>query len=349
MTQPVAEPTDSRTVSGLEYRTRQLARRPALTPVGGLGVFEIKVFFDHEVVTEYDWKFDIPVELDESVLVDVEAWVTTVSSSGTIQVQIRNETQSQDMLSTVASIDVGELNDDDSATPFVIDTANDEVAYKDEIWVRVVNPGTGAQGLGVKLSFAPAANAAIVLQGAQGPPGGMTSFEGAWQDTTGYTAGDIVSHGGTLYIALQDHTSNAANDEPGVGTNWEDFWVPVVNIPFEAGASFTVVSSSGAIPTGIKAAVVVPSAATIRKAIILADVAGDAVVDIWKVNYAGYPATVADSITAATPPTLTSQIKNVDTTLSGWDTSLALEDILVFHVSGVVSITRLTLYLGLEK
>lgn len=46
-----------------------------------------------------------------------------------------------------------------------------------------------------------------------------------WADSTGYTTGDIVGHQDNYYYtALQDHTSNASNDEPNSGSNWTDYW-----------------------------------------------------------------------------------------------------------------------------
>lgn len=324
-------------------RIRALEALPA-----GLGIFEIKVFEDDATVIIRDWKFDIPSDLDGAQLVDVEAWVTAPSSSGTITVQFRNETQGQDMLSTVASIDVGELNDDDSGTPFVIDTANAEVAYKDEIWVRVLSSGTDALGLGVKVAFTPASTAAIVLDGAQGPAGGITSFQGDWTTSTTYVAGDVVIHNGTVYVVVVDHTSDGTT-EPGVGVDWENFLVEFQDL--QLGASINVVTLGGSyiLTDGIKSAVWMPFSGTITQAVLLADIAGNAEVDIWKSDYAGYPPTVADSIVGAFPPTLSTQIKNLDSTLTGWDTTFADGDILVFYVSGVTLISRLTIVLLVDK
>jgi len=350
MTQPIAENLTIRDVSALDYRVRQLARRPGARP-GGVAIFEIKVDEDTTVVTARDgaFKFDIPADLDTSALVDVEAWITEPSTSGDVVVSFYNNTQSVEMLSTPVTIDVGELNDKDSGTPFVINLANADVAEGDEIWVNVDNAGTGALGLGVKVAFTPASTASIIVQGAQGPPGGVTSFQGAWQDATGYQAGDVVTHNGVLYIALQDHTSNAANDEPGVGTNWEDFWAPAFDMPMGGAIHITAINATGVLPTGIKGAAYIPFDATITSVVLLTDIAGSVVVDIWKSDFGGYPPTNANSITAAAPPTLTSSIKNQDSTLTGWDTDLAEGDILVFVVESATLVHRITLALKVEK
>lgn len=46
----------------------------------------------------------------------------------------------------------------------------------------------------------------------------------AWADATGYLVGDDVNRLGLHFICTVAHTSAAANDEPGVGTNYLDFW-----------------------------------------------------------------------------------------------------------------------------
>jgi len=71
----------------------------------------------------------------------------------------------------------------------------------------------------------------------------------------------------------------------------------------------------------------IPIAATVAGWTISAtDAAGcDAVVDIWNDAYANFPPTVADQIAAAAHPTLSGVLFNKDTTLTGWDTSIAAD------------------------
>lgn len=56
-----------------------------------------------------------------------------------------------------------------------------------------------------------------------------------------------------------------------------------------------------------------------------------------------YPPTVADSICASAKPTLSSAIKSQDSTLVGWTTALAADDILAFNVESVSSVKRVRL------
>lgn len=152
MTQPVQEPSQGRTDQGQEFRTRQLFRRPAPATTAQ---FDIKVISDTAVLTTGDGQFifAIPLDLNGRNLTTVAAYVTTVSSSGIPTVQIRNVTQTADMLTTKITIDASEFTSYTAATPAMIDTANDDVATGDRIAVDVDVAGTGAKGLGVILGF----------------------------------------------------------------------------------------------------------------------------------------------------------------------------------------------------
>jgi hypothetical protein len=140
-----------------------MAHKPALhgrdhLPRGQDGlpaIYHIKVFTDTDTVVAGDGAFiwAIPQDLNMTELLDVELDVTTVSSSGIVQVQLRNITQSADMLSTRVQVDAGEFHSKDAATQPVVDTANDDVAHGDRIAVDVDAAGTGAMGLGIVLTF----------------------------------------------------------------------------------------------------------------------------------------------------------------------------------------------------
>lgn len=99
------------------------------------------------------------------------------------------------------------------------------------------------------------------------------------------------------------------------------------------------------ITTGIKGDLSIPFACTITGARLLADQTGSIVIDVWKDTYANYPPVDADSITSATPPTISSATKSDNTTLSGWTTSIAAGDTLRFNVDSVTTIEFVTLTL----
>jgi len=86
-------------------------------------------------------------------LVDADASVYTVSSSGLPTVQIHNVTDAQDMLSTRITIDVSEYSSYTAAAPPVINASYDDVVTGDRLRVDVDVAGTGTKGLDVILVF----------------------------------------------------------------------------------------------------------------------------------------------------------------------------------------------------
>ena len=118
----------------------------------------IKVLADGDTLITGDGKMyiSIPAFLNGWNLVDADACVYTVSSSGTPTVQIRNVTDSQDMLSTRITIDANEYSSYTAATAAVVNTSYDDVASGDRIAIDVDVAGTGTKGLEVHLKFQPA-------------------------------------------------------------------------------------------------------------------------------------------------------------------------------------------------
>jgi hypothetical protein len=112
---------------------------------------------------------------------------------------------------------------------------------------------------------------------------------------------------------------------------------------------FVIDGGGVVITTGQKGYLEVPFNCTITAARLFADQSGSIVIDIWKDTYANYPPTDPDSITSATPPTISSATKSQDTTLSGWTTSITAGDILGFNVDSVTTITRVTVSLTVQR
>lgn len=108
-----------------------------------------------DVVTVGDGKayFRVPSSMGGMDLVEVAAHVTTASTSGTPTIQIRNETQTADMLSTRITLDANEKDSSTAATAAVIDTSNDDVASGDIIQIDVDVAGTNTKGLLVQMIF----------------------------------------------------------------------------------------------------------------------------------------------------------------------------------------------------
>lgn len=121
----------------------------------GKRVIQVKVIDDATTLTTGDGKviFLVPQELNGYNLVGANAFVTTVSSSGTPTIQIRNVTDSVDMLSTRITIDANEYTSYTAAAAAVVNATYDDVATGDRLAVDVDVAGTGAKGLGIVLTF----------------------------------------------------------------------------------------------------------------------------------------------------------------------------------------------------
>ena len=121
----------------------------------GTRMIQVKVCDDATELTTGDGKiiFMIPEEMNGMNLVKAHAMVSTVSSSGTPTIQIRNVTDSADMLSTRITIGASEYTSYTAATAPVIDTSKDDVATGDRIAIDVDSAGSGAKGLTIFLAF----------------------------------------------------------------------------------------------------------------------------------------------------------------------------------------------------
>jgi len=105
--------------------------------------------------------FVIPAELNGMNLVDVQATVTTTSSSGDPNFDVARGRQASattahayvDVLSTNITIDATEYDSKDDATQRAIDSANDDVLTGDIYRFDIDTAGTGTAGALFRLSF----------------------------------------------------------------------------------------------------------------------------------------------------------------------------------------------------
>lgn len=102
-----------------------------------------------------DYSFRVPIEMNGWNLVSVAAHCETAGVTGNFDIQIRNATDTADMLSTVMRIETTETDTSTSAQPGTIDTANDDVVTADKIEIDVdaVQSGTAPKGLTVTMGF----------------------------------------------------------------------------------------------------------------------------------------------------------------------------------------------------
>lgn len=140
----------------------------------------------------------------------------------------------------------------------------------------------------------------------------------------------------TTPSVLVSGSSTITFDEVDGATNGQ------VKVTFDGGGA---VLSTGA----QKVYCSVPYDGTITAARLVADQSGDIVIDIWKDTYANFPPTVADTITAAAKPTLSSAQKSEDTTLTGWTTSITKGDYLEFNIDSAATVTKVVCTLDIDK
>lgn len=169
-----------------------------------------------------------------------------------------------------------------------------------------------------------------------------TSNAGGTLNTTAIAFTQVTATGALLASNNLSDLANAATARSNIGLS--------------AGAILAVIDGAGsAITTGLKGYLgPMPFGGTINQATLLADQTGSIVVDVWKCTYAQFDAgsthpVSGDKITASAPPTITTDVKSQDSTLTGWTTAFSAGDILAFNVNSVTDIERVTLELKIAK
>lgn len=117
----------------------------------------------------------------------------------------------------------------------------------------------------------------------------------------------------------------------------------VLSIPFGTGTA--------PIATGVAHDYQVPYDCVVLGWNVVGDVSGNIVVDVWKDTYANFPPTVADTIAGTEKPTLSSQSKNQDLTLTTWANAGRLNsgDFLRFNVDSSSTVGKATLLLSVAR
>lgn len=306
-----------------------------------VAVYEIKVFEDTEAVEAgprwFVW--EIPEDLDRAVVVKVEGYLTT---AGACEVGITKRGGGSILTSPIV---INGLNSKDAASqPEVAGDPGTEVRWGDHLEINVL--AAGGMGLGVIVYVAGAGVAGATLRGLKGDPGGVTAWRGTWTTATAYTTGQAVTRNGTSFVARTNHTSGAGN-EPGIGATWEDNWQVLSEQEAHASVVMGVNANGYQISSGQKGHGAMPFDGQLASAMLFADKAGNATVDIKKTTFLNYP--TATSITGGNPLTLSGDVKRLETAMTGWDKNFAEDDIYIFEVSGVSVITRLNLSLKVNR
>ena len=95
--------------------------------------------------------------------------------------------------------------------------------------------------------------------------------------------------------------------------------------------------------------IVVPYNGTITGWQIFGGTTGSCVIDVRKDTYGNFPPTAADSIAGTQKPTLITQIKNQDLSLSSWTASVTSGDIVQFYLESASLLTKINCVIFIDK
>lgn len=209
--------------------------------------------------------------------------------------------------------------------------------------IAVIQGGTGASNANTaraNLEAAKSGNNSDItsLSGLTTP---LTIAQGGTGVSTIGAAGSLVYSDGTKQASSSVGSAGqfVVSNGPS-GITYQTLSASIVYVIDGGGATFS---------TGVKGFLQIPFNCTITAVSLLADQTGSVVVDIWKDTYANFPPTAADSITGAAKPTISASNKSVNSTLTGWTTSITAGDVLAFNVDSATTITRLTITLSVNR
>ena len=169
-----------------------------------------------------------------------------------------------------------------------------------------------------------------------------------------YDALGAASTGDAAHVAAGDPHTQYHTDARGdaryslLGHNHSGTYAPVSHT--HKGQVTCVIDGGGAvITTGLKAWVEVPFDGTITGWTVLADVAGDLVVDVWKDTFGNFPPTGGDSIAGSEKPSLVAARTASDLTLSTWTTTVTAGDVIAFNVDSAATVTKASISLHITR
>lgn len=180
---------------------------------------------------------------------------------------------------------------------------------------------------------------------------------------TGPPAGGGGSGGGDSSITSVPFTyvQTGTPGSPTAGETWLDTSTTPYTLKFYASSAWHVVGAplsvdiawnihEGGVPaTGRKYFARVPFDGEITGWTLLGDASGSVVLDLWKTTYASAPPTVTDTITASAKPVLSSQVKNTDTTLTGWTKAVSAGDVFALNIDSASTLTGFDFFLTLLR
>ena len=162
--------------------------------------------------------------------------------------------------------------------------------------------------------------------------------------TSGFSVTTSIAALDSRYPLKGDFEDHSARHASGGADELTD-----ADIEAQKAIVFIIDGGGSAITTGIKGSIPIPFKCEIVSVTMVTDQSGSIVVDIWKDTYANYPPTDADTITSATPPTISASNKTTDSTLTSWTKAIAAGDILMFNVDSVATVEWASITLRIKR
>jgi hypothetical protein len=175
---------------------------------------------------------------------------------------------------------------------------------------------------------------------------------GAWTRTIDANASNMFANGCVVFVIKGTVNSNKGYQlsiaSPfTLGTTAQN-WI-ALDLPFSSIPVSLQSAPDGALAAGAFGYYIVPFACTISSVFMIVNTAGSIVMDVWRVPFASFPPTIANSITGADQPTITSAQSMSDSTLTGWTKTLNQGDVLAFVILSVSGVQRVDLELSVVR
>jgi hypothetical protein len=153
-------------------------------------------------------------------------------------------------------------------------------------------------------------------------PAGLTAWEN--NNQSGFTT-TVSQSGGTQSLMIAAGGSNllAANNTGAFLYAGDAHYRP-------AGLGVMIDGVGMPIGLGLVGQFEAPFAGTITAVTVLADVAANIQVDVWKTTFASFPPSSANSITGGNPPALSGGVQKSQNSLTGWTTTFNSGDLFTF-------------------
>lgn len=166
---------------------------------------------------------------------------------------------------------------------------------------------------------------------------------------TGLTGGPLGASGSTVALGNTAVTAGTYPNPIGLTVNAQGQITAVATGGvFMPGASWgsatgTAITLTGLLPVPRP----IGATCTIKEILILTTGgSGSCTIDIWKANLSShYPPVVGDDITGGVPPAISAATTYRNSTLTGWTTTLAQDDVLYFTLAAVSGFTSVALFI----